>query len=185
MQSPFPPPTLYVGYDESNDYNHGGEICVAAYSCLPRYNEKWEQVHDKIRNQELDEWFQQNEVSFSFALVTKKDFKKIRPSYRKIGIVLASLLQGECSLGNLVAYIDGFDRAWDQEEKEFTQEAISKITGLQRKGIQIVTGKDLDRFYRITHTADGISNWLYKQQREGVDLDLHPRNKALLLEDLL
>jgi len=151
----------YVGFDESNrgfnNYLDIPEIWVAVaalkvdetivYQNLQKFRSSIDFIEDKPND-------------YAFLLFSRSD-KLIIPKEKKLGIILASLLNHEQINNILDVYIDGI---WESNEKEFTQEIISDVTKLTKENVKILDGKGLDSKIKIVNYADIRAYWLFSKK---------------------
>ena|SRR3989338_7353298 len=170
----------YVGIDESN---HGRypEIYVAAYSNFESDTENMlKPEYPKIRVTRKDKNFSAKlgKRDYNF-LILDQHYKRFICSYKFMGIVVASLLDEEIFELPLRLFIDG---RLSKEKEEGIRGIVGEQFGIRDEGIEIKSGKDLDRRLFLVNLADEAAYWLYKKPLE--KLAKH-RKKKTILTDLL
>ena len=164
----------YIAMDESN---HGRfpEIFVSIYSNMPRdaiISEK--PFIPKKRNNHKTLLKKLEKRNYSFLLLTRDESPFIDKD--KIpGIIIASLIQGKYLNSPLHLYVDG---ELSERKKDYIMGALSETTPLDREGIFLYSGTDLDRRVMLVNIADETAHWLFKKPLEKIAG--HPKQKTLL-----
>jgi len=133
------------------------------------YLSKRRKNHNKLK-------FKLKERNYSFLLLDKSEYGGISP-YKRIGIILASLVCGESIGEYLNCYIDGI---WNKNVVDFSREILKDVTGLERDLITIFTGKDLDRRIPLVNMADESAYYFIHKPHKNLTED--PHRKELLLK---
>jgi hypothetical protein len=167
-----------IGYDESGQRP---EICVAVYSDVPNDTEKEKKLLPKIRTHEFTE-DRLSSMKYNFLLYNHEDHKKLESNfYKKLGIVIGSLIYGGRIEDYLRIFVDGDVR---NQQKDFTLGILSDITHLPKSYIEIISGPNLDRIYKIVNIADETAHWFLERTRNREDIKQDIHVKPLLLEEL-
>ena|SRR3989338_8916784 len=163
----------YTGIDESNNGRHP-TIYIAALSSNPQDVAISADLLPKLRKHlHIGDRLKGREYSF---LLLNSSELLIEP-YKKIGVVIASLLHGDNLGETLDVYIDG---EWSRPVIDFAKGALEEATGLEKDLIIIHTGKDLDRKMKIVNLADELAHWFLRKRLNSLQED--PRKKELLTD---
>jgi hypothetical protein len=159
-------PWRFLGLDESNN-NQYPAIYVATFSnnetdthiSKRKRIGKTRKGHNKKRkgHRKITTMFTSRDYSFLF--YSKADNKIIQP-YKRIGIILASLVYNQPKMDFLKILIDG---VWVDKNIDFAKSLLKDITGLEKERIEIITGPQLDKRNKLVNLADETAHWLYQQ----------------------
>jgi hypothetical protein len=174
-----------VGCDESGNGHHKAgngrtpETYASIFSNFPHdliyniYEEKTRKHHGvKLRLKGREYRFLT--VSQCESKVFKEDNK-----YKKIGVVLASLLYKESLGEHLTIYLDG---EWNSKQIDFARNVLRDTTGLARDTIIIINAPRMDLTYPIVHLADETAHWVRTRKRSLVELEQDTNRKMLKLD---
>jgi hypothetical protein len=176
--------TLGVGIDESN-HGRDNEIFAAAISrnfndVIPfNFQEKARTREAKSRILRI---LRRAGRDYTF-LCLPEEIKEMMPKEKRIGIVIASLLQDieVTELDNLELYLDG---EWPRKQLVYARDYFSKLISLDRNRISINCGARLDTYIPLVYYADGLASFLFRQKTpEYLSTNSH-RRKLLLPKEL-
>ena len=178
-------PWKYIGLDESNNGRYP-VIYVAAFSnhktdtniSKRKRRGKIRNGHDKDRkgHRKISTMLKSRDHSFLF--YSRSDNELIKP-YKKIGIILASLIYEQPRDDFLKILIDG---EWGKRIVDFTRTILHDTTGLEKDCIEIVTSAQLDRKNKLVNIADEMAHWLYRKSLSNI-VD-NEKRKELLYDEL-
>jgi len=183
-------PWINLGYDESN---HGKypEVCVLVSSNnpddiirhpdndkLPKYRRNHETIKSRLEAVEHSFlFFDYNDRERLFIPSTEIDY-----GFRKLGIIIASLIYGEPLGDHLNLFIDGDH--YKKQERDYILKILSDVTGLSIDCLNITYGGHLDQLYNLVNIADETAHCLLPNSRFAELRDSKHR-KTLRLEELM
>jgi hypothetical protein len=137
-------PTIYVSVfsDRAEDQN------IFVGNEFSKYRKSHKKLMDKLE-----------ERQYSYLLLVREDNELIQP-YKKVGVVLGSLVKDKKIEDNLKVYVDGII---PQKTADYAYGILKDMTGLAKSSIQIYSGKDLDRKNKLVNLADELAHsFLYR-----------------------
>jgi hypothetical protein len=167
--------TLNIGLDESN---HGRypEIYVAVFSYQDQDLIKSSDKIPKWRRNHKDIFSRIGNRDYSFLLFNDIDHEKINPHYKKLGFILFSLLNEKYLGIPLRIYIDG--ELYPKSE-DFIKEYLCNLSNIDRKNIEIFSGKKYDSKIKLVNIADEIAHYLSFKRTKPLELIFDPHIRYL------
>ncbi len=170
----------YSGVDESNNGRYP-VFFISVFSNLEgdsevRDNSPSKDFLPKKRKHDSSLWGKFSLRKYSFLLYSQSDSDRIT-DYKVPGIVLASLFYEEDLGRELEVFFDG---TLSGKEKDFAECFVKEVTGIPRRGIEIIDGPNLDKRNSLVNIADEVAHWLYKRSIEKIREN--PRMKNILKE---
>ena len=155
-------PAIYVQVSSNNSH----DVCKQK-RLLSKSRKNHDTIARKLRSRD-----------YNFLLFSYAESKIIQNPFKRIGIILASLIY-EKSLGDhLKIYLDG---EWGPKNIDFAKNILKDTTGLEKDVIEIFTGAELDRKIPLVNIADETAHWLLKKPLKSLRENKH--KKELLLEE--
>jgi len=183
-------PWINLGYDESNNGKYP-EVCVLVASSNPedivlRKKEdkipKWRRNHGAIKTRlaQVDHsflFFDYNDRQRLFVPSIEVDY-----GFRKLGIIISSLVYGEPFGDHLNLFVDG--NHYSQNERDYLKKVLQDTTSLPADCIEITYRGHLDQYMNIVNIADELAHCLLPDSTFAELRDSKHR-KPLRLEECL